>query len=282
MASVTQVINGVSGVLPAAKQPRGGYLDPRKFKVTHLEDDPKPLNEKESVSAGIVGMAVDYLTRVETGTNVYDAFHVSFMGAKLLATRGGRADAVETASGIAAQIVPGLDDRSIVAACRLVNYDAVYRTGAGLPGYRWPLPEPDTIVADAPTCENIRTMVRRGVRFFDAYGPVTHDGLTFTGGYTEKVDTGDGDFMTADAVWDFKTNKKPPTNKHTLQICVYWLLGMHSIHHEDYEKVNRIGFVNPRLSQVITMEVADIPNDTLRAIQRDVIGYSDDQIIDFD
>lgn len=282
MASVTQVINGVAGVLPAARQPRGGYLDPRKFTVTPLEDDPRPLDEHESVGAGIVGMAVDYLTRVETGTDVREAFRVSLKGAKLLATGGGRADAIETADDLAAQIAPGLDDRSIVAACRLVNYDAVYRAGVGLAGSGWPLPEPDTIVADAPTRENIRTMVRRGITFLDAYGPVTRDGLTFDGGYTDKVDSGDGDFMTADAVWDFKTNKKPPTSKHTLQVCVYWLLGMHSVHHEDYEKVSRIGFVNPRLCEVTTMAIADIPAATFRDIQRDVIGYPDDQIIDFE
>lgn len=281
MASVTQVINGVPGALPAVGQPRGGYLNPRSFKVTPLEDDPSPLNERESVGAGIVGMAVDYLTRVETGTDVREAFRVSLKGADLLATKGGRADAIETADGLAAQIAPGLEDRSIVAACRLVNYDAVYRACVGLPEGGSSLPEPTTIVADAATCENIRTMVRRGIRFLDAYGPVTHDGLTFDGGYTDKVDSGDGDFMTADAVWDFKTNKRPPTNKHTLQLCVYWLLGMHSVHRDDYERVSRIGFVNPRLCEVATMAIADIPNATLRDIQRDVIGYSDDEIIDF-
>lgn len=47
MPSVTQVINGFKGY-PAAKQPRGGYLKPKSFKVTMLEDDPKSLNENDS------------------------------------------------------------------------------------------------------------------------------------------------------------------------------------------------------------------------------------------
>lgn len=276
MPSVMQIIRGVPAVgLKPVRQPRGGYLNPRSFKLTMLDDDPKPLNEVESVSPGLVGLAVDYLTRFETGSNVHDAFHVSFSGARLV----GKADVAE---GLGSQVTRGLSDETINAACRLANYDSAIRAGVGTAGSPYALPEPEDIFADAGTCENVRTMVRRGVAFFDAYGPVTHDGIGFPGGYTTWMDKGDGDFMTREAVWDFKTSKAKPTNKQTLQICVYWLLGLHSDYHEDYERVERIGFVNPRRGEVMTLEVASIPNETLRAIQKDVIRYDDDRIISFD
>ena len=79
--------------------------------------------------------------------------------------------------------------------------------------------------------------------------------------------------MTADTVWDFKVSVKPPTNKHTLQIVMYWLLGMHSINAEDYRAVKRLGFFNPRLGMVYTIDVADLDREMLREIEVKVIGY---------
>lgn len=71
MPSVTQRIKQI-------KQPRGGSL-------TVVEVNGGPLHDiKENVSAGVVGMVIDYMTRVMTGAPVEEAFHVSFLGAKLI------------------------------------------------------------------------------------------------------------------------------------------------------------------------------------------------------
>lgn len=71
MPSVTQRIKQI-------KQPRGGSL-------TVVEMNGGPLHDiKENVSAGVVGMVIDYMTRVMTGAPVEEAFHVSFLGAKLI------------------------------------------------------------------------------------------------------------------------------------------------------------------------------------------------------
>ncbi len=71
MPSVTQRIKQI-------KQPRGGSL-------TVVEMNGGPLHDiKENVSAGVVGMVIDYMTRVMTGAPVEEAFHVSFLGTKLI------------------------------------------------------------------------------------------------------------------------------------------------------------------------------------------------------
>ena len=67
--------------------------------------------------------------------------------------------------------------------------------------------------------------------------------MTFEGGYTHTVNAGDGDFMTADTLWDFKVSKKKPTKDHTLQLIMYWRMGLHSIHPE-YKNVRYLGIVN--------------------------------------
>lgn len=263
MASVTQVVNGVTGGPSAVKQPRGGYLNPRSFYVRVL-DGSSLHDEPETVTPGIVGMVVDYMTRVQSGASVDEAFSISLAGA-------GKIGRLDTATELASQI-KGLDDDSITAACRLANYDAVFRAGIGLQGHP-PLPEPDSIVPDGNSCDNIRTMIQRSLKFFEEYGPVVADGMTFAGGYTAKVSSGDADFMTQDTLWDFKVKKTKINAKHTLQLCIYWLLGLHSLDVEQYKKVNRLGFFNPRKNEVMTIDVAEIPQSTLHEIEVGVIGY---------
>ena len=54
----------------------------------------------------------------------------------------------------------------------------------------------------------------------------------FEGGYTNTVSAGDGDFTTADTLWDFKVSKMPVKKENTLQLLMYWRMGLHSIHPE--------------------------------------------------
>ena len=68
---------------------------------------------------------------------------------------------------------------------------------------------------DSYTIQNIQTMVKRSVAFWDKYGPIVKDGFTFEPyGYTQTVNSGDGDFLTRDTIWDFKVSKSKPTNRH--------------------------------------------------------------------
>jgi len=115
-------------------------------------------------------------------------------------------------------------------------------------------------------------MVKRSVAFWKRYGPIVKDGFTFEGGYTEIITSGDGDFLTADTLWDFKVSNKPPTNVNTLQLLVYYIMGQHSIHKE-FRNIKKIGFFNPRLGQVYTLDVSSISPEIIRDVSSNVIGY---------
>ena len=199
MVSVTKRISTV-------KQPRGGYIKPKDFVVTDLTDT-DILNENENISAGLVGIAVDYLTRFLMGTPKEEVFRVSLMGAFNVKEPFLADDLLND--------IEGLDDTSIESACKMVGFDAAYRAGAM--AYR----SVQSINPDEETISNIRVMVNRGLNFFKLYGPVVKDGFTFEGGYSSSVDSGDGDFLTKDTIWDFKVIKSAPTNKHTLQLLMY-------------------------------------------------------------
>ena len=267
MSSVTHRIKN------EIKQPRGGYIGPTKFTVVDLQDG-KQLHEEENVYGSLVGSAVDYLTRVDLGAPAEEAFRVSLAGSAMV-----------NAVNMAFELLRDIDDwvfikrtdddaeeiktaleKAIIAACKLSGFDVCVRSSPV--GYR-PV---ENINPDENTIENIKIMLERTKSFFQKYGPITLQGFNFEGGYTDLITSGDGDFLTEDTLWDFKVLQKKPTNKETLQLLVYYLMGKHSVHPE-FQTIEKLGLFNPRHNKVYLLNVSDIPDETLKAVSRDVIGY---------
>lgn len=256
----------VSFVAEKTKQPRGGYVRPRDFSVVQLQDNTE-LNEQENISPIIVGLAVDYLTRVEMGSPKEKAFAVSLEGATK-ATNAGREDSLKNANDLLKNI-NGIDDESIISACKLATFDVWLRNpfGAAL------AKGADETNPDSETISNIRTMVNRSVKFFEEYGPITQDGFTFMpNGYSMKVSSGDGDFLTKDTMWDFKVSKNPIKSKHTLQLLMYWIMGQHS-GNEIFKGITKIGFFNPRQNKVMLLDVNQIDESIIETVEKEIIEY---------
>lgn len=279
-------MSSVTGRISAIKQPRGGYIKPSEFEAIVI-DDGISLNTEENVHGSIVGMVVDYLTRYLMGADIVEAFRISLQGAVMAEKMGG----VKKALAIADKFlkgIKGLDDTSVINACKLVTFDVWFRNPLGAmmaKGYNETNP-------DKATIENVQTLVKRSMAFFEKYGPVTKEGFTFEpvgadnkayekmmktgkgsfGGYTAKVDSGDGDFLTADTLWDFKVSKTKPTNKHTLQLLMYWIMGKHS-GQDIFKSITKLGIFNPRLSTVYLLEMSKVSADIIETVEREVICY---------
>ncbi len=248
------------------KQPRGGYVNPRSMDVRVLGEGMEGLEPAENVHPALVGLAVDYLARFMAGTPAEEAFAISLKGAAMRDEAMGRCGVTEAAALELVASIRGLDEASVAAALKLCGCDAGFRSGVEH------VTPPPAISPDAATVSNVVTMVKRSLAFFDEYGPVVCDGFTFEGGYTEQVASGDGDFLTKDALWDFKVSKNGPTKEHTLQLLMYWRMGLRSVHPE-FKAVRRLGTYNPRRNEVGTIETTSIPDDVIEAVERDVIGY---------
>lgn len=248
------------------KQPRGGYVKPSTFESRTLVDgNPGAIDQKiENLHASLVGLAVDYLARLANGDHPSKVFYVSIYGARRI---GG--DALAHAEALCASLAPGVvDDRAIDAASQLAGFDVAARQGL-----RFYNPDAVTL-PDDETRKHIALMVERSRAFFDEYGPVVAQGLTFNGGYTSTVDTGDADFLTQDTLWDFKVSVSKPTPKNTLQLLMYYLMGSRSFDHElDFINLSHLGFFNPRLNLVSRLEIASIPAEVIAEVSRDVIGF---------
>ena len=109
-------------------------------------------------------------------------------------------------------------------------------------------------------------MVERSLKFVEEYGPIILEGFTFEGGYTDIVQAGDGDFITEDTLWDFKVTSASITTRHTLQLLMYWRMGLRSVHPE-FEKIEYLGIYNPRLNRVYRLFVKDVPEEVIHTVE---------------
>jgi len=263
MKSVTQRIQEV-------KQPYGGYLNPKEFKKIELHDG-RTLAPTENIHPSTAGLVVDYMTRYMSVRDVEDAFNVSIKGAAAKDLLLGENKAVKDVYGILKNI-SGIDNTSLQNACRAVGYDVWFRSPTALEKYG-DGPKKEVIPPDDDTLNNLRTMIKRSLKFFEKFGPVVKDCFTFEpNGYTKTVDSGDGDFLTKDTLWDFKVSKSDPTNKHTLQLLMYYIMGKHS-GNPIYKNIRKIGVFNPRLNTVYIYDMKRFPYHLYKDIESKVIGY---------
>lgn len=275
----------VTGRISAIKQPKGGYIKPSDFD-TFIFDDGISLNTEENVHSSVIGMAVDYLTRYIMGADSDEAFKISLQGAMVAESLG-----LKKATSVAEKLlrkIKGLDEKSVINACKLVTFDVWFRNPNGAmmaKGYTETNPDEDTV-------ENIQTLVDRSATFFEKYGPITKDGFTFEpskpngkayekmirsgkgtyGGYTATVDSGDGDFLSKDTLWDFKVSKSKPTSKNTLQLLMYWIMGQHS-GQAVFKDITKLGIFNPRLNTVFLLNMSKVSAETIKTVEEEVICY---------
>lgn len=254
--TVTSRVNDV-------KQPRGGYINPKDMTLTCFDDNMCNLYAEENISPNLIGLAVDYLTRIMTGESPDEAFFISLSGAKIIGEERKALKLCKIYVNVKKNML--IPDEYIINAIKLSGYDSIVRAGI----YTTPV---QSLNPDERTIQNVRTMVKRSIKFFQNYGPKTCDGFTFEGGYTRTIVAGDGDFLTKDTLWDFKVSKYPVTKNHTLQILIYWLMGIHSIHPE-FLDIKYIGIYNPRRNEVSRIAINDIPTSIIREVEKNVIGY---------
>ena len=279
-------MGSVTDRIAEVKQPRGGYIPPTSLKEKLFNYSNGDLLGEENIHPGIVGTVVDYLTRKRLGASAEQAFQVSLQGAAI-AEQAGLTGSVEAANAMVADI-ESLAAASIINACNLVSFDVWVRN----PSTDLLTKPHGTILPDSNTIDHIRKMTERSWKFFGQFKNVTSNfnfepvntnekalakmidsGRGTYGGYTPTIDSGDGDYLTKNCLWELKTSIYPPTSKHTLQILTYWIMGLHS-GQPAYEKINELGIFNARDNLAYTIKTRDIPEDVIRAVEKDVIGYT--------
>ena len=275
----------VKEVARSTLQPKGSYLPLKAFdKIVY--DDGIVLGDNENVHGSLIGAASEYLTGVVLGESVEDCFKVPLIGAY-------NADAEMPGSYVAAEKmvteIKGLDDCSVYNALSVASFDVWYRDYS----YAISSPRYNEICPNEDTVRNVQTIVQRTVDLFKRFGGIKAHGFNFDpegktpddhlkwigrsrksnfGGYSQKVYNGEGDYLTTDTMWDIKVLKSKITNKHTLQLLMYWVMGQHS-GRELFKEVSRIGLFNPRTNTAYLLDMNMFSRDIIHAVEKDVIEY---------
>lgn len=252
--------------------PYGGILKSTDFTVTSFSDKYE-ICEKENIDAGIIGSTVEYLSEYLLESELEKVFKIPIQGAEIAKQFLGdstRSDCVNDLRVFLSNI-KGLDDNSIINACRATAYGVWYRNKlSALFGGN-----PIFINPDRKTIDNIKIMVERCHAYFLKNGPIKEIGFRFeNGGYSDVVTEGDGDILTKDTLWDLKTSKKNPTTDDRIQLIMYYVMALHS-KKRIFRGIKRIGFFNPRLNKEYICDVKNISKEVIKTIEDDYICYSD-------
>lgn len=255
----------VTGILANTKQPRGGYLPLSNFDMESHCDNLRVVGDY-NIAPSLVGLAVDYGTRIALGNDTEETFEVATVGAGMV----GASDVAESliADIDAAALESGeIDEKSVVSLCKLSGFDSAFRAGAS--AYR-PVSE---INPDRQTIADIGNLILRTKAFFDASAEPVIAGFTFEGAYTDDAGASDGDYICGDTLWDLKVSKNEPTIKNTMQVLLYYLMGLRSSK-DEFKTVTRIGLFNPWLQKSWSTSVLDLDESFLSMVENDILGYT--------
>ena len=276
MSSVTARIKEVN-------QPFGGYLQNKLFmsKQFNGNKEVKPLSSK--YYSMVQGTMVDNLVRVACGFNKLEVFKLSIGGAMLVdkAMMG----FIPNYNGVRAvnsdhkliNGITGLDDDSLHCAFRLVELEGCHRNLDNVLKIDvYSLLELCDYSEFNVMADNVRVMVDRTVKFIGSFGNAPKfSGLTFEGGYTSTVNSGDCDYVIGDTLVDLKCSiSKYMRSDWSLQLVMYYIMGLHSKKSEIFGNVKKLCIFNAVHNKSYTLDINKIDDKTMYIVSKFVLGYN--------
>ena len=263
------------------EQPDGGYLSPILMSydvlgegVEGLKGLGKGLSDCDA-RLSVVASAVFRLAFFVYLGFEDDLFSASLMGATAVgeALRAGTIIEKFSEADFRNEAVVNRD--FVLDSLRLGFYDVCHERGAEFygSGVSGGSVGGDAVAAylSDDAVEDVTVMVERTLAFLKGYSLVrTH--YTFSGGYTDLIRTGDGDFKSRHVLWCFRVSESGVSERDTLELLVCWRMGLHS-RDSSFADVRYLGVFNPMLNRVWRIAVTEIPADVIAAVERDVIGY---------
>ena len=261
-------------------QPYGGFIPPKEMEREILSNDPlyMDLVDRGCKNGGLqpqaLGLVFDYILRTElaifSGVGLADAiinaFKVSCLGAKL-------AHKEKKALALVSKLA-SLDEKKkknykkiFQVASELVVFDAVYRAGYYNPDAEKPKVNDSDEFA-------LSLMLNATEDYLLEKQKLVSLGFEFTARGAENVTPSDGDILTTESLIDIKCSINKPTSKHTLQLLLYYILGLHE-YPEVFKSLKYIKILNPRLGIIYSYELGKVDIKTLKRIEGEIMGYKD-------
>ena len=265
-------------------QPHGGFIPVKDLTEEQLSDNKDRVSlytmeqlidlscKMGTLSPQTIGLIVDYLTRTEIALfagatpkeAVFNAFIISVYGAKMANKLD---EAVELENKLIEQYSKEkIDYRKIVqVASELVVFDAVFRAGY----YNPDLKKTKVSTEDR---DAVQLMVGGVKLYLIEKEKIAALGVSFEAKDADNVAPSDADFLTEESLIDLKCSSSKPTSKHTLQLILYYILGLHEFPNE-FQKLKYLKIINPRLDKVFSYEVEKLNVEDLKYIEKEIMGY---------
>lgn len=269
-------------------QPRGGYINPKDMLEERIAQDlPADYEkkvadgyEKATLSPHIIGLVVDYLSRLEY-FRIYDlqndvdwgveksiraAFRISLLGARL----AGKTDEAER---LVERLVDGYKTdkkeykKITQAASELVTFDTMVRLGK----YFEDAEKPKITDADAKL---VKEMVRATTYYLWCKQSDSCPDVRYHARGAKNVLPSDADWLTDDSLIDLKCTKDGPKSTETFQLILYYILGKHELP-ASFADIKYLKLLNPRLCKVYSYEIDKLNKDDLKHIEKDIMGYKE-------
>lgn len=230
------------------------YLEKLQWETSCFQDT-KQLNKNEFRRADVIGLAVDYLSRMMITGDKNKAFRISLKFKEIPYFVNHPDNAMNKAADSFFEKINGMSDLSIINACYLVCFDDLVRA-ANFDHDKFLYLQ--TLQHDEykPTVDNIQIMVQRCIEYFK------HSEIDIGFGVKYGSLHGDGDFVTDTELCDLKTSKHYPTFKDKKQVILYWFAGLHT-EGLDFSKINTLSIFNPRLNMVWKLKTSQFTEELL-------------------
>ena len=248
-------------------QPDGGVLPVDLFDSFYVDMRDNYFIKHDRVDPAIMGVGVDYMSRWLMSADFEGAFITPLSGAHIISELSGDNYHIERAAELSDIIKYTRNKQArYESVLRLCAYDQIARGGGVLVNIDEVNPE-DTDIAV------MERLVKRVLKFLDKFGPIVLDGFNFDGGYTDTITHGEGDFLTDNTLWDMKTIRRDIGPYHTLQLLMYWRMGLRSQHRELFRGIQFLGIYNPRSNKIHRCPTSNIPQDAIDLTDFELIGY---------
>ncbi|MCV3734506.1 hypothetical protein OF375_02865 [Ureaplasma miroungigenitalium] len=303
-------MSSVTYVVAHTKQPYGGYLPPKLWKEIKIPNTQAIDNtDLDNLYAPLIGMTVDYLSRffLEKDTEITkelllsnsqeNPLRISYLGswspyAKALDYR-------ELYDYVIDELWDIEDiDNNIGLIYFLSQYDSLYRSNQlskiNPSLYDLNISERFTqidkcakqeyiqLIKDnlTPSQKSIIKAMAKNVETLCEYLKDNSDnqyveiGFTIPDAYTSKITNGDGDLIIGNYLCDIKVSKYSFTSKYTLQLLIYYLMGLKSSKKAVFEKIKYLALYNPRMNLCKIIDVSTIDKNVIDEVNLKVIGYN--------
>lgn len=290
-------MNSVTDIIKRVEQPRGGFLPIKMFEIEELGGD---VVRCDNVPPIIVGKVVDSIIHLIIKTDKQKLFKSSLNGyAKRVEyfaqqfSYGMNYDAtyaqIQKEDGIfnINALIDRLDDylkkediyHLIICLCLIHQYD-IWDTDFGY------ISRLTTIESSRPKyytkgdIRKIEVLYQRTVIWIvsiinkDFRRDIIFDYKFYPDGYTDKVKYGVGDFVCDNTLFDLKCTKDKPTAYNTLQILIYYVMGLNS-NNKLYKNIKYIGLYSPITNKVWRLSVSRISKELIHKVSMEVIGYDE-------